>query len=88
MRRHGLALRQKTKIAQKLPKDLEEKINLFHTFTISLRKQNNFELSQMGNMDETPISFDLPVVDSTRASLLNGRVFFSLEHARKRAFLL
>jgi len=31
MRRHGLALRQKTKIAQKLLKDLEEKINLFHT---------------------------------------------------------
>ena len=60
MRRHGLALRQKTKIAQKLPRDLKEKIHLFHTFIISLRKQNNFELSQIGNMDETPMTFDLP----------------------------
>ena len=60
MRRHGLALRQKTKIAQKLPKGLGEKINLFHTFIINLRKQNNFELSQIGNMNETPKSFDLP----------------------------
>ena len=60
LRRHGLALRQKTKIAQKLPKDLEEKIGLFHTFVINLRKQNNFELSQIGNMDETPMTFDLP----------------------------
>ena len=60
MRRQGLALCQKTKIAQKLPKDLEEKINLVHTFIIRLRKQNNFELSQIDNMDETPVSFDLP----------------------------
>ena len=60
MRRHGLALHQKTKIAQKLPRDLEEKIHLFHTFIISLRKQKNFELSQIGNMDETPMTFDLP----------------------------
>ena len=59
-RRHGLALCQKTKIAQKLLKDLDEKIGLFHTFVISLRKQNNFELSQIGNMDETPMTFDLP----------------------------
>ena len=56
MRRHGLALRQKTKIAQKLPKDLNEKISLFHTFVISLCKQNNFELSQIGNMDKTPMT--------------------------------
>jgi len=60
MRRHGLSLCQKTKIAQRCPQDLEEKINSFHTFIINLRKQNNFELSQIGNMDETPMSFDLP----------------------------
>ena len=60
MRRHGLAIRQKTKIAQKLPEDLEEKLNAFHRFVINLRKENNFELSQIGNMDETPMCFDLP----------------------------
>jgi len=51
---------QYAKIAQKLPNDLEEKINSFHTFIINPRKQNNFELSQINNMDETPMCFDLP----------------------------
>lgn len=60
MKRHGLAIRQRTKIAQKLPNDLEEKIASFHTFIINQRKQINFELSQIGNMDETPMWFDLP----------------------------
>ena len=45
MRRHGLLIRQRTKIAQKLPNDLEEKIRSFHSFIINQRKQNNFERS-------------------------------------------
>ena len=60
MKRHGLAIRQRTKISQKLPNDLEEIITSFHTFIINQRKQNNFELSQIGNMNETPMCFDLP----------------------------
>jgi len=60
MRRHELSICQRTKIARKLPHDLEEKINSFHTFIINLRKQNNFELSQIGNIDETHMCFDLP----------------------------
>lgn len=39
MKRHGLAIRQRTKIAQKLPNDLEEKIASFHTFIINQRKK-------------------------------------------------
>ena len=49
MRRPGLSIRQRTKIAHKFL-DLEEKIRSFHTFIINQRKQNNFELSQIGNM--------------------------------------
>ena len=60
MNRHGFCLRQRTKIAQKLPKDLEEKIESFQKFIIKLRKEYNFDLSQIGNMDETPMTFDLP----------------------------
>ena len=60
MDRHGLTLRQQTKIAQKLPKDLEQKIETFQQFVIKHRKLSNFELSQIGNMDETPMTFDLP----------------------------
>ncbi|KAG8196096.1 hypothetical protein JTE90_007834 [Oedothorax gibbosus] len=61
MERHGLSLRQRTKIAQKLPKQLEEKIVAFQKEVINLRKENNFELSQIGNMDETPMTFDIPI---------------------------
>ena len=60
MQRHGLCIRQKTKIAQKLPNHLEEKITEFHKFILKQRKQCDFELGQIGNMDETPMCFDLP----------------------------
>ena len=60
MTRHGLSLRQRTKIAQKLPNDLEDKILAFQKYVIQKRKEIPFEMSQIGNMDETPMSFDLP----------------------------
>ena len=58
--RNNLALRQKTKIAQKLPGDLEEKIVDFHRFVLNSRKKGNYELVNIGNMDETPVWFDMP----------------------------
>lgn len=60
MNRHGLSLRQRTHIAQKLPPDVENYVTSFHQFVIRERKQFDFELSQIGNMDETPMFFDLP----------------------------
>uniref|UniRef100_A0A803K4M5 HTH CENPB-type domain-containing protein n=1 Tax=Xenopus tropicalis TaxID=8364 RepID=A0A803K4M5_XENTR len=60
MKRSGLAMRTKTKIAQKMPKEYEEKILSFHKFLIDARKKNQFELSQIGNMDEVPLTFDVP----------------------------
>ena len=36
MERHGLTLRQRTKLSQKLPKDLETKVNSFHRFIFKL----------------------------------------------------
>ena len=60
MKRHGLAIRQKTKIAQKLPNDLEEKIVSFQKYLINARKRDDYELVQIGNMDETPVWFDMP----------------------------
>jgi len=53
-------LRQRTKIAQMLPAALEEKIESFHQFIIKHRKQHSYDLSKIGNMDETPMTFDLP----------------------------
>ena len=55
-----MTLRQHTKIAQKLPMQLEEKVKSFHKFIIGLRKLHEYELSQICNMDETPKCFDMP----------------------------
>ena len=60
MERHGLTLRQRTNLSQKLPADLEAKVDSFQRFIIKLRKHHNYELGQIGNMDETPMTLDLP----------------------------
>ena len=67
LRRNNLALRQKTKIAQKLPGDLEEKIVNFHCFVLNCRKKANYELANIGNMDETPVWFDMPSTRTVNA---------------------
>ena len=56
MTRHGLSLRQRTKIAQKLPNKLEDKILAFQKYIIQKRRDIPFEMPQTGNMDETLIS--------------------------------
>ena len=60
MKRRELALRQKTHIAQKLPSDVDTKVENFQKFIISSRKDYDYPLSAIGNMDETPMTFDLP----------------------------
>ena len=60
MKRNGFVLRMKTKISQKLPADLEDKITNFQSFVIKLRRQHNYDLKHIGNMDETPTWFDMP----------------------------
>ena len=60
LRRKNLALRQKTKITQKLPEHLDQKITSFHSFVIKSRRKENYELVHIGNMDETPVWFDMP----------------------------
>ena len=53
MRRNNLVLRQKTHIAQKLPKDVDCKVDSFLKYVIDLRKEYDFSLGDIGNMDET-----------------------------------
>lgn len=60
MDRNDLSLRQRTHIAQKLPKDIEVKVDSFHQFIIKERKMYDYELGHIGNMDETPMTFDIP----------------------------
>ena len=43
--RNNLILRQKKKIVQRMPGDLEEKIVDFHRFVLKCRKKDNYELN-------------------------------------------
>ncbi|KAL5014959.1 hypothetical protein ScPMuIL_009229, partial [Solemya velum] len=43
----------------KLPKDIEAKVDSFHQFVIEERKMYDYELEHIGNMDETPMTFDI-----------------------------
>lgn len=74
MKRYGLTLRQRTHIAQKLPADVEHKVANFHQFVLKERKSHNYPLIAIGNMDETPMTFDLPsnrTVDSKGSKTIN-----------------
>lgn len=59
MRRFELSQRQRTKISQKLPLQTNELLRKFHQFIIQLRTEKSFELSNIFNMDETPVWFDM-----------------------------
>ncbi|KAG1677113.1 Pogo transposable element with KRAB domain [Nymphon striatum] len=60
MKRNNLSLlRQKTKICQQLPAELDNKLLVFQKFIIQKRKEYSFPLAMIGNMDETPMCFDM-----------------------------
>ena len=76
LKRHDLSLRRKTKIAQKLPRDLEDQLLSFQRFVIRLRQKNEYPLSLIANMDETPVWFDMAgnlTVDQTGAKTVHIR---------------
>lgn len=60
LKRHNLSIRRRTHISQKLPEDYKEKLSNFQSFVIKMRKRNRYSLSQIGNADQTPLTFDLP----------------------------
>ena len=58
MIRHGLSLRLRTSISQKLPAQLERKLESFLNEIRILRTQYNYPKNLIINMDETPMYFD------------------------------
>jgi hypothetical protein len=60
MTRNNLSNRRRTTIAQRLPEDLIEKQHEFLSFVLCQRIQNNYDIKFIGNMDETPLTIDLP----------------------------
>ncbi|CAC5369508.1 unnamed protein product [Mytilus coruscus] len=76
LRRHDLSIHRRTHISQKLPADYEDKLLEFQKYIIKVRKQNNYLLSQIGNADQTPLTFDLPAdttIDHKGTSTVNIR---------------
>ena len=59
-RRHAISMRSKTTLAQRLPADMEDKVVEFHRFVLRARQRCGYESSQILNMDETPMRFELP----------------------------
>lgn len=58
--RHSVSTREKTTVAQKMPPQMEEKILSFHRFVIRMRKLRDYPISNIGNIDETAVYFDMP----------------------------
>jgi len=59
MHRMVLALRRRTTICQKLPKDFEQKLLNYQRYVTILRKTGNFLIRQMANADEMAIYLDM-----------------------------
>ncbi|KAM7298529.1 pogo transposable element with KRAB domain [Ixodes scapularis] len=61
MKRFGFSLRRQTSVCQKLPSDFEQKLIEFQRYVIAKRKEKGYLLGQIGNADQTPVYFDMPV---------------------------
>ena len=59
MKRFNLSQRHQTKVSQKLPSQTAELLENFCQFIINLRTKKSFELSNILNMNETPVWFDM-----------------------------
>jgi hypothetical protein len=58
LKRKHLSLRQPTKRAQAVPGDYKDKITSWLQFNRRAQARFNFELSEISNMDQTPIAFE------------------------------
>ncbi|XP_014678488.1 PREDICTED: tigger transposable element-derived protein 1-like [Priapulus caudatus] len=58
--RHGITLRRRTTLAQKVPDAVIPKLMSYFLFVRSLCLRFLFQDSQIGAMDETPVWFDMP----------------------------
>ena len=52
--------RQETSFGQKQPKDADQKLDSFHAFVLSTCHSQNYQLSDIYNMDGRPMKFDMP----------------------------
>ena len=72
--RLSLVLRAHTSVAQKLPGDLESKVSAFHDEVKAERWKYNFPKDLIGNMDETPLYFDMVPSHTVKKGVKEVRV--------------
>src|ERR1044072_3673283 len=60
MSRHNLVNRRKTTVAQWLSENYIEQQNEFLSYILFCRNEHDYPLSLIGNMNEMPVSFNLP----------------------------
>lgn len=61
MKRQGFSIRRRTTLCQRLPDAYEEKLLSFQRYVIDLRKRHDYLYSQIGNADQTPVYFEMPL---------------------------
>lgn len=71
MNRNQLSIRRRTTICQKLPRKYEDHVIKFHRFVNALGREHEYDLSQIGNADQTPVWFDAP--ESTTVDLKGAK---------------
>ncbi|CAL4062438.1 unnamed protein product, partial [Meganyctiphanes norvegica] len=60
MKRNDLCMRTRTSLCQKMPQEFGDQVIEFHRYVINARQKITYELSQIANMDEVPLTFDVP----------------------------
>ena len=88
MEQHGFSIRRRTTVAQKLPKDYEDKLISFQCFVISKRKQQSFELKHIGNADQTPFTFDIVTNSTVAEKGIKGVSILRIGHDKDRFTVL
>ncbi|KAF4083566.1 hypothetical protein AMELA_G00143600 [Ameiurus melas] len=61
MKRRHLSIRARTTVAQQLPADYKEKLAIFHTYCSNKITDKKIQPNHITNMDEVPLTFDIPV---------------------------
>ena len=85
MKRYNFATRRRTHIAQHLPDDLLEKQQNFLAFILYRRIQYDYPLQYIGNMDETPLTFDLP--NNTTVDEMGAKTIVFVQQVMKKLIL-
>ncbi|KAH9379826.1 hypothetical protein HPB48_010401 [Haemaphysalis longicornis] len=60
MNRNQLSICRRTTLCQKLPSEYESHVIKFHCFVNGLTREHQYDLSQIGNANQTPVWFDAP----------------------------